>query len=76
VRWLVDLPTTNTRIVVSLVCVLATAWRVLWRDWAPDVNWLLFLGGMAGLDVLQYVGKRTTWKGDAAPDTPPPPSDR
>jgi hypothetical protein len=74
VRWLAELPTTNTRIVVSLACVVATAWRVLWREWVPDPNWLLFLAGMAGLDVLQHVAKRSTWKGDDAPPPPPPAS--
>lgn len=69
-RFLADFPTTNGRIVFTLVVVGGTAIRYLGfgvpyrttQTGLPVVDgwgyWLLFLGGMAGLDVGQYIGKR------------------
>lgn len=57
-------PTTQLRIVVTLALVIGTAIKI-WtsQDWTPEWNWLLFLAGMSGLDVLQHYGKRkTSWK--------------
>lgn len=58
------IPTTQLRIVVTLILVIGTAIKI-WvsSSWSPEWDWLLFLAGMAGLDVLQHYGKRkTTWK--------------
>ena len=57
-------PTTQLRIIVTLALVIGTAIKI-WtsQDWSPEWDWLLFLGGMSGLDVLQHYGKRkTSWK--------------
>lgn len=57
-------PTTQLRIVVTLALVVGTAIKI-WtsQNWSPEWDWLLFLAGMAGLDVLQHYGKRkTSWK--------------
>ncbi len=57
-------PTTQLRILVTLALVIGTAIKI-WRapDWSPEWDWLLFLAGMSGLDVLQHYGKRlTSWK--------------
>ena len=59
-----NIPTTQLRIVVTLALVVGTAIKI-WvsSNWSPEWDWLLFLGGMAGLDVLQHFNKRkTTWK--------------
>lgn len=63
--WLDRLPTTNTRIMITLAIVVATAVRFL--GWgAPGSggtaagwdSWLVFVAVMAGIDVSQYIGKR------------------
>ena len=60
-EWLGQLPSTNTRIAVTLVCVFGTAVRY-WASssWVPDAGWLAFLAAMSGIDVLQFHSKRTT----------------
>lgn len=61
-RWLETIPTTNLRICVTILLAMATGVRVLF-DWVPPNEWLLFLTGWAGLDVLQFGTKRATFKG-------------
>jgi hypothetical protein len=58
VNWIANLPTTNTRIVVTLVLATATAIRYFLGDWMPSIEWLAFLLAMAGVDVAQYTAKR------------------
>lgn len=58
--WLAAFPSTNGRIVVSLLLALATGARVVFRDWHPDPEWLVFLTAWAGLDVVQWGAKRVT----------------
>ncbi|GIW89947.1 MAG: hypothetical protein KatS3mg109_1978 [Pirellulaceae bacterium] len=64
-QWLAQLPTTNTRILVSLVLALATGARVVATGWEPPLSWLGFLLAMMGLDVAQFTAKRLTWRGNA-----------
>ncbi|GIW90780.1 MAG: hypothetical protein KatS3mg109_1350 [Pirellulaceae bacterium] len=64
-RWLSELPTTNTRIAVSLVLALATGGRVVATGWEPPIAWLGFLLAMMGLDVAQFTAKRLTWRDNA-----------
>ena len=54
-------PTTNMRILLTLGIVLGTAIKY-WvsSGWIPDIQWLVFLAGMAGLDVWQHYNKRVT----------------
>jgi len=67
--WLQTFPSTNGRIVLSLLMALGTCIKVLATDWAPPVEWLAFLTVWAGLDVMQFVQKRKTFKGgDSASD--------
>lgn len=56
-------PTTNIRILLTLAIVTGTAIKYWMHDtWIPDWQWLIFLAGMAGLDVWQHNNKRkTTW---------------
>lgn len=59
--WLATMPSTNTRIAVTLLCVLGTAVRY-WssESWAPSTNWLTFLGAMSGIDGAVFYAKRRT----------------
>lgn len=62
-NWLATLPTTNARIACSLIMALATAavylmGVMLGKNWTPAVEWLGFLCLWAGLDVIQFAGKR------------------
>jgi hypothetical protein len=60
--WLGTLPSTNARIVVTLVCVFGTAIRFWWKG-APANGWeawLTFLAAMSGVDTLQFLAKRKT----------------
>lgn len=60
------MPSTNTRIAVTLACVVLTAvtyciaWEAPVSGWEA---WLTFLGAMAGLDVAQFLAKRKTDNG-------------
>lgn len=69
IGWLARMPSTNTRIAVSLLCVMGTAMRYWWSapPWAPSGEWLAFLVALSGVDVLQFHSKRATQK-------EPPPS--
>jgi hypothetical protein len=86
-EYLGKLPTTQLRIAVTLLLTVFTAARYLIGG-VPTVvaasgavttdgwgYWLLFLAGMSGLDVAQYVGKRFSDSGYAAAKNaaPPPP---
>lgn len=69
-KFLASMPSTNTRIFVTLLVVAATAARYIasgaaigqWHvdPWVPDWDWLLFLAAMSGLDLAQFHLKRTT----------------
>ena len=54
-------PTTNMRILLTLGLALGTAIKY-WASagWVPAAEWLVFLTGMGGLDVLQHNNKRKT----------------
>lgn len=58
-----EAPTTNIRILLTLALTSGTAIKY-WTtsggadQWQPSWEWLMFLAGMAGLDVLQYYNKR------------------
>lgn len=78
IGWLGRFPTTQGRVVFTLVCVLATTvrylgWGVPTRISAGNVSvvdgwgyWLLFMAGMSGLDVTAFAMKRLTDTGYAA----------
>jgi hypothetical protein len=59
-RLVATMPSTNVRIGVTMVMALATGVRVVGLGWEPPTEWLVFLTGWAGLDVLQFANKRTT----------------
>lgn len=59
------MPSTNTRIAVTLLCVVATAVRVVALGWNPSLEWLGFLVAMSGIDAAQYFGKRSTFQSEA-----------
>ncbi|HYL22510.1 MAG TPA: hypothetical protein VEU74_12165 [Gemmatimonadales bacterium] len=64
--WLGKLPTTNARIAVTILLVLATGTVVLItrfteHQWvAPPIEWLSYLALNAGLDIAQFHSKRVT----------------
>jgi hypothetical protein len=60
---LAKMPSTNARIAMTLVIALGTAIKY-WASgsWEPSVEWLAFMVTMAGIDALQYHGKRRTFK--------------
>lgn len=69
-RWLAELPSTNFRIQWTITAVMLTTFRyiasdvvigsVVFKPWAPDVDWLAFLAVMAGIDTYHFVKKRQT----------------
>jgi len=81
------LPTTQARITVTLLCVIATTARYVGSQqhvlpngqtqsfWSPSYEWLGFLLLMSGIDAAQYFGKRVTDSGFVAAKqgTPPAP---
>ena len=74
-QFLSTFPSTNARIVLSLLLFLGTGVRVLATNEAPPWEWLIFLGTAMGLDVLQYTSKRLTHQnGQNGSATPAPPS--
>jgi hypothetical protein len=73
-KWLAEMPSTNARIAVTLLVVVATAATYLMTGRGADGEWLAFLAVMSGIDAAQYVGKRTTYlPTPPAPSTPAPP---
>jgi len=54
------LPTTNVRIVSSIVMALGTWVKVLSTGWEPAIPWLAFLVAWAGVDAAQFTAKRMT----------------
>ena len=59
--FLGDLPTTQARVLVTLLCVIATTGKyVISQTWQPSYEWLAFLLVMSGLDAAQFFGKRKT----------------
>lgn len=72
--WLATLPSTNARIAVTLGCVALTTLVYLslaafGSSWEPSATWLMFLGGMSGIDTVQFYAKRRTHEktGGASP---------
>jgi len=59
--FLGDLPTTQARVLITLIVVLGTAAKYfLSETWEPSYEWLAFLLVMSGLDAAQFFGKRKT----------------
>lgn len=62
-NWLQSLPSTNSRIAVTLLLAVGTAVRYLGFG-LPESSqtgwnsWLVFVAVMAGIDASQYIGKR------------------
>lgn len=76
-RWIAVAPSTNLRICLSLLLSFGTGMRVIWTGWAPPGEWLMFLAGMAAIDVGQFAAKRITTseyqsvkRGDGLPTAP------
>ncbi len=58
--WLAGLPTTNLRILATILLIVGTGVVTLIRWTAPPLEWLGFLALSAGLDVAQFHSKRIT----------------
>lgn len=73
VEFIGRLPTTNLRIVITLLIVIGTATRY-WTSgsWSPSIEWLMFLTTMSGLDAVQFSQKRKTqWRpSETEPELP------
>ena len=70
VDFLISIPTTNLRVIVTLIVFLGTGIKY-WSEttWQPSIEWLGFLLSMSGVDALQYFGKRkTTWHPATLPE--------
>ena len=59
-KLVATMPSTNVRIGATILMALLTAGRVAFLGRSPPVEWLGFLVVWAGLDVGQFIGKRTT----------------
>lgn len=56
-----DLPTTQTRVVVTCGAIIATTVKyVSSTTWIPSYEWLGFLLLASGVDAAQFLVKRTT----------------
>lgn len=60
-----NLSTTNFRIAASVLCIVATTISVLHFGAHPSIEFLVFLSAVAGLDTIQFLGKRLTFNPDA-----------
>lgn len=60
IDFLAKLPTTNARIVSSIIMAFGTWIKVLVTGWEPSLVWLGFLLAWAGIDAAQFVAKRAT----------------
>lgn len=82
--WLIDLPTTNFRIFISIILAivyvistqLLTILHAMNAEVGPPPDAVLdtlglFIFGMMGLDVASYLGKRMTHKPGGGDDAPP-----
>ena len=58
--FIARIPTTNARIVSSIVMALGTCIKVLSTNWIPAWEWLVFLIAWAGVDAAQFATKRMT----------------
>jgi hypothetical protein len=64
-EWLGKFPSTNGRIVATIIAMMGTAIRY-WMEaggpsqWEPSMVWLAFLATMAGIDTAQFNVKRKT----------------
>ena len=65
-NWIATLPSTNLRIFVTILLIVATCVKVLWTWTAPPLEWLGFLALSAGLDVAQFGVKRSTFQPSGA----------
>ncbi len=86
-KWAAEMPSTNVRIANSILMAMGTfllmavtALIVVIRgdgkSWEPSEIWLGFLVLWAGLDVTQFLGKRSTsTEYVAAKQGAPPPED-
>lgn len=80
-EFLGALPSTNFRIFITMGLVVMTTLRYLVSglgvsthglhidEWTPTGEWLLFLTGLAGIDVAQFGVKRGTQKDPPKPDS-------
>ena len=54
-------PTTQARMITTLLLIVATAGRYFSSNvWVPTESWLMFLGGLSGIDVAHFASKRWT----------------
>jgi len=58
VRIFNSVSTTSVRIFVTLAVVIWTAGDYIVTDDAPDINWLVFLAALAGVDMVQAAVKK------------------
>ncbi len=58
-RWVETVPTTNSRILITLMLAIATAIKYFASStWEPSWEWLMFLIAWAGLDIAQKANAR------------------
>lgn len=69
-KRLSDFPTTESRVIVTLLVFVATAVGYIAGWVVPSTEWLGFLAIMSGLDAAQFYGKRKTYKEPVTNTTP------
>lgn len=60
IDFIAKVPTTNIRIISSIIMALGTWVKVLVIGWEPPIVWLGFLVAWAGIDAAQFAVKRAT----------------
>ena len=53
-KFLINIPTTKVRVLVSILLTVWTAYHVLEMNWMPNWEWLVFLAANSGIDIVQY----------------------
>lgn len=85
-KLIAETPTTSIRAWVTLILATGTGLKYLGAPpctivgsvcvgWEPTLNWLMFIGVLAGADVAQFTAKRVTaWRENptASENSPPP----
>ena len=60
IDWFNRISMTNFRILVTLFCMVVIVFDYVMFHHPVDINLLLFLAAMGGLDVAQYLSKRVS----------------
>ena len=74
-RWLLvfnSISTTTVRICLTSVLAIGSGMHYWITSTPPSEVWLIFIAGLAGIDVAQFTAKRVTHREGGASETPSP----